>query len=608
MCSVSSNSRLRHGAGHDAGARVDVGLTVLQHRTPDGDRGVEVAVVAEVAHRTTVQPAPLPFRGGDELHGPDLGRTAEGPRREDRPQRIERVEVGLQAAFDVRHEVEYVAVALDLHVLADRHGPGAGDSTEVVPAQVDEHHVLSTLLGVLLELLGEELVLTGVCPAWPRSGDRVGRELVALGLEQQLRRGADHLELGRPDEEQVRARVHPPQRSIEPDAVERPTGRRIERQAERLASGEDDLDRLAGRDRVLGDLDGPDVLLATEARVDRPGQRRLAVRAGRRSGKFRGTRSCRPLQSLEDGRLGDAIAALEVRCVGVERRDRRKGVGQVVEDEDQVGLDERSGRDADRVALREPDRGLECGHGVVRDSADGAAGESGHPVGGLDAAGADEIADGVERISRFGRLDREVGRVGRDGDRSRLDPGTAVADLEKAARADPEERVAAETLPAFDRLEEIGRVAVVEAEECADRGLEVGRTRGAQADRVRAAGEPFGLAQADGVGCGHRLRPRESDTTDRPWDERSCLPRCHPHSAMPHSRDRRMGFPTDRRCPVSLALCAGAYLGLIPVGTFPFGPEAPGSIHRLRRPGFHQPPGLSADARRVLVPFIARSS
>ncbi len=37
-----------------------------------------------------------------------------------------------------------------------------------------------------------------------------------------------------------------------------------------------------------------------------------------------------------------------------------------------------------------------------------------------------------------------------------------------------------------------------------------------------------------------------------------------------------------------------------------FGPEAPGSIRRRRRPGFHQPPGLSADARRVLVPFTAR--
>ena len=58
----------------------------------------------------------------------------------------------------------------------------------------------------------------------------------------------------------------------------------------------------------------------------------------------------------------------------------------------------------------------------------------------------------------------------------------------------------------------------------------------------------------------------------------------------------------DRRCPLSLALCAGAYLAF---NRLPFGPEAPGSIRRRRRPGFHQPPGLSADARRVLVPFTA---
>jgi hypothetical protein len=46
----------------------------------------------------------------------------------------------------------------------------------------------------------------------------------------------------------------------------------------------------------------------------------------------------------------------------------------------------------------------------------------------------------------------------------------------------------------------------------------------------------------------------------------------------------------------------------VPLARLPFGPEAPGSIRRRRRSGFHQPPDLSADARRVLVPFTARSS
>ena len=66
------------------------------------------------------------------------------------------------------------------------------------------------------------------------------------------------------------------------------------RQVERLASGEDDLDRLAGGDRVLGGLDGPDVGVPSEARLDPC----LGVRAGlggrrSRAARRRGGRSRR---------------------------------------------------------------------------------------------------------------------------------------------------------------------------------------------------------------------------------------------------------------------------------------------------------------------------
>ena len=248
--------------------------------------------------------------------------------------------------------------------------PGAAHPAEVVAAEIDEHHVLGALLRVLLELLGQDLVLAGVGAARPRAGDRVGGQLVALGLEQQLRRGADDLELRRPDEEQVRARVDAPERAVQADAVERRAGRRVGRQVERLAAREHDLDRLAGRDRVLGDLDRVDVLVAPEARLDR--RRRAAGRAvgAGRAGpaELRGARPGRPLERLEDGLLGDPVAALEVGRLGVQRRDRRQRVGQVVEDEDEVGLDEGGGRDADRVALGQRDGRLEGGDGVVRDA------------------------------------------------------------------------------------------------------------------------------------------------------------------------------------------------------------------------------------------------
>ena len=86
-------------------------------------------------------------------------------------------------------------------------------------------------------------------------------------------------------------------------------------------------------------------------------------------------------------------------------------------------------------------------------------------------------------------------------------------------------------------------------------------------------------------------RGNQNDLSSR--DERSILPRCHPHSAMPHSWPTGRALapggatPADRCCPVSLALCAGAYWralearGLVRWLTGPFAPvAAPASTNR----------------------------
>ena len=198
-----------------------------------------------------------------------FGRAGQRAGREDRAKRIERVELGSQAPFDVADQVEDVAVALDLHVLADGHRPGPGHPAQVVAAEVDQHDVLGPLLGVGLELLGEQGILAGVRAARPGPGDRVRGQAVALDLEEQLGRGADDLVARRAHEEQVRAGVDPAEGPVEPDPVERRAGRRVGRQVERLAPGQHDLDRLTGRDGLLGDPHGLDVLVATEAGFDR---------------------------------------------------------------------------------------------------------------------------------------------------------------------------------------------------------------------------------------------------------------------------------------------------------------------------------------------------
>ena len=262
---------LGHGAGHDAGADGEMDPVVGHDRGADGDCGVEVAVVAEIAHGAAVQAAPLLLRLGDELHRPDLGRAREGPGREDAAESVEGVAAGLEPSLHVAHEMEDVAVLLDLHVLGHGHGSGPGHAAEVVAAQVHEHHVLGPLLGVVAELVGELVVLERSGAARPRAGDRVSGHAVALDADEQLGARAHDGELGHADEEQVRARVDAAERAIDVDGIERGGGARHspdDRPLEGLSARDDDLDALAGGDRFLRVPYGGLVLATFEADLD----------------------------------------------------------------------------------------------------------------------------------------------------------------------------------------------------------------------------------------------------------------------------------------------------------------------------------------------------
>ena len=482
--------------------------------------------------------------------------------------------------------------------------------------------MLGALLRIALELLGEQRVLAGVGAARPGAGDRVGRQPVALDLEQELGRRADDLEDGRPDEEQVRARVDPAERPVEPDPVERRAGRRVGRQVERLAPGEDDLDRLAGRDRVLGDLDGVDVLVAAEARLDRspsapatgaavagaPFARRPRVPAisaavGR----------ARPLERLEDRLLGDPVAALEVGRVGVERGDRRQRVGQVVEDEDEVGLDEGRRRDADRVALGQRHGRLEGRDRVVGERPDGAAGEARHPLGRLDAAARHERADGGQRVGRR-RSSRSAGPGRRSGTRHRpgLDPGDAVAHLEQPARPDAQERVAAEPLAALDRLEQVGRVRRRRGAGRRRSGVSrsagrVARSRivSALAARRWACARLSGSAVVIAVGLGESRTTFVSGTKGRAFRGATLIRRCRTlvtDGSVACRRGHRSALPCiagalRRSLLASAARAASRSVRRLP-GPFPVVVVPARTSRRVS----------GSTSRRVLVPFTARSS
>src|SRR5204863_2979883 len=101
----------------------------------------------------------------------------------------------------------------------------------------------------------------------------------------------------------------------------------------RLPARENDLDRLAGGDCILGDLHRTDVLITPEARVDPLRNRRLRVRhrSARTVGLLGRTGAPGALERLEDRALGDAVAALEIGRGRVQRCDRREVVREMVE-------------------------------------------------------------------------------------------------------------------------------------------------------------------------------------------------------------------------------------------------------------------------------------
>ena len=127
--------------------------------------------------------------------------------------------------------------ALDLH--RARHLDGAGEARpgEVVPSEVDEHHVLRAVL-----LRGEQpLGLAG--PGVRRARDRAQARPAALARDEALGRRADQCEVVELEQEEVRRRVDAAERAVELE------GRRGGRPLGPLAR--DDLVRVARADVPL---------------------------------------------------------------------------------------------------------------------------------------------------------------------------------------------------------------------------------------------------------------------------------------------------------------------------------------------------------------------
>ena len=110
----------------------------------------------ERAHRRA---APDGLEPGDVVDRRDLRRTGDRAAREGRAQDLGQPDAGTQAALDRRDEMRHTGeLALD-HQLRPANRPDPADAREVVALEIDDHHVLGSVLRVV-----DVLARSAACP------------------------------------------------------------------------------------------------------------------------------------------------------------------------------------------------------------------------------------------------------------------------------------------------------------------------------------------------------------------------------------------------------------------------------------------------------------
>ena len=82
--------------------------------------------------------------------------------------------------------MQHVRVLLHFHELGDFDGPVFGHPSHVVTTQIDEHHVLGTLLLIGEQLGRDQCVVLRGFSTRPRAGDRAKRDPTVRDSHQQL--------------------------------------------------------------------------------------------------------------------------------------------------------------------------------------------------------------------------------------------------------------------------------------------------------------------------------------------------------------------------------------------------------------------------------------
>ena len=91
--------------------------------------------------------------------------------------------------------MHHLAVIFEEERIRDLHRAHLGDAADIVAAEIEQHQVLGALLLVGEQAFRVGAVLGGGRAARAGAGDRPDRDLAVAHPDQDLRRGADDLEI-----------------------------------------------------------------------------------------------------------------------------------------------------------------------------------------------------------------------------------------------------------------------------------------------------------------------------------------------------------------------------------------------------------------------------
>jgi hypothetical protein len=151
--------------------------------------------------RTAVGPARRVLQSRDQPHRAHFGRPDHRTAREQRPENLLQPGLGPQSGCHRRGHLPDGRVALDLEQRRRLDRPELGDSPEIVPQQIHDHHILGPVFLGAGQGVPQRLVLVESASARARPFHGPRHDPVTCPLEKEFRRGREypplsHIQIG----------------------------------------------------------------------------------------------------------------------------------------------------------------------------------------------------------------------------------------------------------------------------------------------------------------------------------------------------------------------------------------------------------------------------